>query len=118
MLDNVAGVRDDTRAEHLSFGHFDSLEQVILVLVAGIRRFETKRAGIDFQDVLDDVRQRGFVKARPFVDAVAGVEADSISGNAFQGRVDGLDIDCAFRRFCASSRPTSKKISGKNGSST
>ena len=40
-----------------------------------------------------------FVNARAFVDAVARVEADSISWNAFQGRVDSLDVDLRLPPF-------------------
>ncbi len=69
------------------------LEQVIFVLVARIGAFERYRAGVDRQHIFDDLRQRRFIQARAFVDAVAGVEAHLLARDALQRGVDRLDID-------------------------
>ena len=57
MLDDVAGMRDDAGAEHFAFGQLHPLEQVVLVLVPRVRSLEADGAGIDLQDILDDLGQ-------------------------------------------------------------
>jgi len=47
MLDDVAGMGDHAGNQDLALGHFDALEQMILVLVARIGRLEAVGAGID-----------------------------------------------------------------------
>jgi hypothetical protein len=85
-------MRDDAGTQDFSFRNLDSFEEVILVLVAGIG-LEAERAGVDLQHILDDVGQGGLVKARTFVDAVAGVETHPLGRDAVERRVGSLDID-------------------------
>ena len=66
MLDDVAGMRDHAGAEHFAFGQLHPLEQVVLVLVPRVRSLEADGAGIDLQDIVDDLGQIRFVDARPF----------------------------------------------------
>ena len=93
MLDDVAGVRDHARTNHLAVGELYALEQMILVLVARIGGFETVRAGVDLEDIVDDVGERRLVEPRAFVDAVAGVEAHLLGRDALERGVGRLDID-------------------------
>jgi hypothetical protein len=82
MLDNVAGMRNDAGAQHFPFGYLQPLEQMVFVFVAWIRSLEAERAGIDFEHVGDDLGQVRFVDAGSLVDAVAGMKADPLGGNA------------------------------------
>ena len=92
MLDDVARVGDHPRHELLAFRQLDFLPQVVLVLVARVRRFEAVRAGVHLEHVTDDVRQRRLVDARALVDAVAGVKAHLLRRNPAQAPVDRLDV--------------------------
>ena len=93
MLHDVAGVGDHAGADHLALRQLDALEQVVFVLVTRIGALEAVGAGVDLEHVADHVGQAGFVQARAFVDAVAGVEAHHLGRNAFERDVGGLDID-------------------------
>lgn len=92
MFDDVAGKGDDTGTQDFSLRNLDTFEEVILVLVPGIGRLEAERAGVDLQYVFDDVGQAGLVKARAFVDAVAGVEAHPLGGDGGKRRVGSLNM--------------------------
>ena len=76
VLDQVRGVADDSRNEDRAVERPDVLEDVVLVIVPRIRRFEGIRAGVDLQEDVDDVLQLHVVDTRADVDAVAGVEAN------------------------------------------
>src|SRR6266851_3556699 len=58
MLDDIAGMGDHARTDHLAVGEFYALEQMVLVLVARICGFKTVRAGVDLEHVVDDVGER------------------------------------------------------------
>ena len=51
------------------------------------------------QHVIDDVAECGFVDARAFVDAVAGVETHIFGRNAFQRAVDRFDVNLRAALF-------------------
>src|SRR5437762_10790942 len=99
MLDNVACVGDYTRNKYLALGNFDTLKQVIFVLVARIGRFEAVLARINFQYILNDVRQRRLVDAWTFVDPITCVEPDAIGRNTFQSGVDRLNVNFSATLF-------------------
>src|SRR3974377_934663 len=61
MFDNIAGVGNHARTQHLARSNLYALEQVVLVLVTRIRRLEAEGSGVDLKDVLDDVGQGGLV---------------------------------------------------------
>ena len=75
MLDNIAGMGDDRRNEHLAFQDFHALEELVLVLAPRIGGLEAEPPGVDLDYVVDDLRQAYLVEPRPLVDAVARVEA-------------------------------------------
>jgi hypothetical protein len=92
MLDDVACMRDDARAQHFPFGEFHPLEQVIFVFMSRVRSLEAERAGIDLQYVFDDLWQVRFVDAGSFVYAVARVKANALGGNAAERRICRLNV--------------------------
>src|SRR5262245_29848583 len=96
MLDDVAGMRNDARAQHFRFGHLHPLEQVLFVFMARIRSLEAERTGIDFEHVLDDLGQVRFVDAGSLVDAVAGMKADPLGRDPAECRVGRFDVDLRF----------------------
>jgi hypothetical protein len=55
MFHDVAGMSNDARDQDAILGPFDALKQVIFVLVARIGSLEAVGAGVDLQNVFDDV---------------------------------------------------------------
>ena len=64
MLDNIAGMGDDRRNEHLAFQDFHALEELVLVLAPRIGGLEAERPGVDLDYVVDDLRQAYLVEPR------------------------------------------------------
>ena len=75
----------------LSSGSLTSSPHLPFVLVTRIGGLDQIGAGADLQHQVDEVLQLEIVHARRHVDAVAGVEADPILGNAAQRVIDRLD---------------------------
>src|SRR5207244_9696867 len=92
MLDDVAGMRDDARAQHFPFRYLHALEQMVFVLVARIRCLEAERTGIDLEHVLDDLGQVRFIDAGSLVYAVAGMKADPLGRNPTERRIGRFDV--------------------------
>ena len=92
MLHDIAGVGDDAGHHHLALGQLHVLEHVIFVLVAAVRALEGVITRVDLQDMPDHLMEGGLMDARPLIDAVAGVEAHLLGGNAANGVVDDLHI--------------------------
>src|SRR5262245_11856020 len=67
---------------------------MVFVFVARIRRFERIGAGVDLQQDVDDVLQGHFVDAWTDIDAVAGMEANLLGGDAADRVIDGFDALC------------------------
>ena len=81
------GTDDDT------IRHLDVLEEMVFVLVARVGAFEAELPGFYLEDIADDVRKRGLVNPRAFIDAIAGVEADLFWPDAFDRGIRRLGID-------------------------
>src|SRR6266508_2755581 len=93
VFDDVTAVGDHSGDKDLSRRKLDVFPQAPLVLMARIRRFERNSFGIHFQQEADNVFQPNVEDARTFVDAVAGVIADLLRGNAAQRVVQSLDVN-------------------------
>src|SRR5688572_20325322 len=74
VLYQVGGVADHARYENFPGGKLYTLEDMVFVFVARVRRLERVGAGVDFQNDVDDVLEVHFMDARADVDAVAGME--------------------------------------------
>jgi hypothetical protein len=61
------------------------------MLVARIRRLERISAGAHLQYDIDDVLELHVVDARTHIDAVAGVESNSVLRDSGERRVERLD---------------------------
>src|SRR5215831_6549866 len=93
MLDDIAGMGDNPRAQYFALGQLQALEQMIFVLVARVRGFEAERTGVDLKHIHDDLREVCFVQARAFVDRVAGMKAYPVRSNSCECCVGCFDVD-------------------------
>ena len=118
MFNDVAGVGDDPGANYLSIRQLYTLEHVVFVLVARVRRLKAELTSIDLEDILNHLGQICSVDPRPLVDAVTGVKPDTFCGYPIERGIRRFHIDFSTSPLCFSSRPGSTKISGRNGSST
>ena len=91
MLHQIGRVADDAGDQDHPGRWLELLEDVVLVLVAGVGRLERERPRLDPKEHVDDVLQRHVVHARAHVDAVAGVEAHALGRDAAQRVIDRLD---------------------------
>ena len=58
VFDDVGGMADDARDQHLAFGQLDVLPDAPLVLVANIAGLDRIGAGVDAQHQIDNVGER------------------------------------------------------------
>lgn len=93
MFDDVTCMRDDAWAEHFPLGQFHPLEQVIFVFMSRVRSFEAERAGIDLENVFNDLRQIRFVDTGSLINAVARVKTNTLGRNAAQRLIRCFNIN-------------------------
>src|SRR5262245_37370503 len=92
MLHDIVRVSNETWHDALSLRQFDLLPEVILMLMARIRRLKTVRTDIDLQHELHDVLEWCVVNAGTFIDSVTGVETNHFRRNAAQAFVNGFHV--------------------------
>jgi hypothetical protein len=63
------------------------------VFMSRVCSLEAERASIDFEDVFDDFWQVRFVDAGSLVNAVAGVKANALGGNAAKRLIRRLNVN-------------------------
>src|SRR5215471_147672 len=91
VLDEVRGMADDTRHQHLARRQFRGLPDAPLMLVPHIGGLEGIGLRFNPEDQIDDVLERQVVSVRPVPAAPAQMVAHSLFGDAGQRVVDGVD---------------------------
>src|SRR5438067_10462959 len=90
MLDQHGRLSDYAGKELLVVRQLDPLPFLPFVLVSRVRGLECVTAGSDLEDNINDILELHVMHARAHIDAVAGVEADTVGWDPSDCRVKCL----------------------------